>query len=170
MIGQSESKIKPHREDRLSGPEVGAKTCPLERRIEKVEPDFSERNPQICLRKRSCTKTNIFKHSDGDRIEIRASFSWRLRQVCFASVPLRLCANFGTWFTHAIGSHYTESITFALDYTDVESYSHTDKLVDRRFVFFDFLFLHTCPFLRLRISDEREMNLCTSSSVFIRQV
>lgn len=36
MIGQSEGKIKPHREDRLSGPEVGAKTCPLKRGIEKL--------------------------------------------------------------------------------------------------------------------------------------
>lgn len=41
MIGQSERKIKPHREDRLSGPEVGAKTCLLERRIRKVEQNFS---------------------------------------------------------------------------------------------------------------------------------
>jgi len=36
MISQSKRKIKPHREDRLSGPEVSAKTCPLERGTKKL--------------------------------------------------------------------------------------------------------------------------------------
>ena len=62
MISQSERKIKPHREDRLSGPEVGAKTCPLERGIKKLEPDFSYSNPQECLIDQYCTRSSISKY------------------------------------------------------------------------------------------------------------
>ena len=56
LIDQSEGKIKPHREDRLSGPQVGAKTCPLERGIKKLLLDFCQSSPKTCLVKRSCGK------------------------------------------------------------------------------------------------------------------
>ena len=94
---------------------------------------------KTCLVKQSCDRYYISSYFPSDRVEIRPRSSSRFRRVCLASQPLSLCANWSTRITHAIFSSCSEWFNVNLDCTDVESNSHTHKLVDRRFVPSDFL-------------------------------
>ena len=139
MIGQSEGKIKPHREDRLSGPESVQKHVRSSEELRNYSLISAKLALKTCLVKQSCDRYYISSYFPSDRVEIRPRSSSRFRQVCLASQPLSLCANWSTRITHAIFSSCSERYNVNLDCTDVESNSHTHKLVDRRFVPSDFL-------------------------------